>query len=176
MLNTTDLVKVADTTPEGKKAGLIKYHGTFTRPYLSRSSDDKLESETVKFKTVDNGEVSVEITYPEVQKDDKGKRLALQTKADPTQLLKDAIEYYKTTQENEVQNPQDRVNPVLLLLSDADDGLVSRLRMKRRNELIPAEIDADKALLKQATVMHNSNRAKFPTIEAAVEALKALMA
>lgn len=179
MLKTIDLVKVADSTPEGKKGALTKYYGTFDRPYLSHASTDEVEEETVKFKTTDNGDQSVIIKSPKVILNGDGKsRANVQTKGNPSQLLKEALDYYQAEEDGFAakDSKYEKIPAVLRLLSDADDGLVSRLRMKKRNELIPVEIDADKALVKQATVMHRSNPKKFPSVQHAIDAIKALMA
>lgn len=160
MLNTTDVVKVADSV----KKELTKYYKTFVRPYLNFGPKDETVSEAVEVNTVDNGKVTVTLTSP------KEKR----TSEDASDLLSAAIEYFKVQQEADVTDATKRVDPVYLLLDAANDGLTAKLRMQVRNEIVPKVVDFDKATAKMADALMQRFPGKYKDVAAAVEALRAL--
>lgn len=158
MLMTIDVVKIADPTTKGKDQK-YQYHGTFSRPYFTHGPDDAITEEVSKVATKD-GEVEYTITSP---KDST-------TKVPAADLMEAALIYYTETQEAEVKDVSKRIEPMILLLSDAEAGRVAVLRMKKRNELLPQEINEDKTRQNAATLLVRAG--SFPTMEAALEALK----
>lgn len=156
MLMTTDLVKVADSEKKGKS----KYSGTFDRPYLQFGTKDELDTEVSKVEVSDGTTVEYSITSPKEKK----------TKHGAAELLKEALDYFQATQ-TDVKD-EDKQDPVSILLRYADDGLVSALRMKKRNELIPTEVNEDKAIDKMAAVL--IQKGKYKDMDSARAAVKLL--
>lgn len=163
MLVTTDLVKVAYSGEDKAKKGKTEYFGTFDRIYLSKPAEWPTESESVEFETTD-GKQSVTVVSP--KKDGNG------IEVNGSDLFDAAIAYLTEKQNNEVPKEEDRIDPTILLLQYADDGLVSALRMKKRNEIVPREINHDKALLNHAKSLVALG--KFKSVDAAMEAMKSL--
>jgi len=158
MLNTTDLVKVADTVNKDK----VKYFTTFDRPYLSYAEGDETTTESVELDTVDNGKQTVSVTSPKNS----------DSKTDSATLLQQAIAYFQADQEKNVSDASKRKDPVLLLLKAADNGLVASLRMEVRNKLVPKTIDVDKAVVKMAQALMQRKPDKYSTLEAAIKAVQ----
>lgn len=170
MLNTTDLVKVADST----KKEQTKYFKTFTRPYLSFGTKDATVEEKSEFETVDNGKQVIVLTSPKEAK----------TTHEPTELFQQALQYFQSEQDTEFASKtakglkgyedKDKVDPLLILLKHADNGLIASLRMQVRNDLVPKVIDVDKASLKMAEGL--VQKGKFKDIDSALAAVKAMFA
>lgn len=173
MLMTKDVVKVADKVNKDK----TKYHKVFDRPYLSFGQSDELDTEESKISTSDNGEVKVTLTSPKEKT----------SKHSPVELYKSAIEFYRNEQEIRLSTPAangtvpteeekaaKRVDPLLLMIKDADNGLISRLRMDHYNSLVPKEINFDKALVKMAQALQQKFPGKYPELKDAVQKLQEL--
>ena len=107
---TTDVVKIADSNKKGK----YQYHGTFNRPYFTHGPEDEVSSEIVKVPDSNGSDVEYTVTSPK-----NG-----DTKVSPAVLYKAALDYYTADQEANVKDIAKRVDPMLLFLSDAENGRV----------------------------------------------------